>query len=189
MKFYLVVILGLLTVYGLDANNKCTEVYYNFDLRRAYGYGDDRFAFSKLEKIILNQTAFSGLNLTCLKKVWLQKSKIVSIDSTAFNGLTNLEELTLSFNKLTKIDSSTFKGLTNLEDLKLSFNQLTEIDSSIFNGLDKLKYLYLGSNSLTIITNPDILKKLKSLHHLDLSKNKLPSNIDKSQFPEFTKWN
>jgi Leucine-rich repeat (LRR) protein len=94
-----------------------------------------------------------------------------------FDSLLSLKNLYLERNKLIALDSELFKQNTNLECLNISKNSLWRIDDVLFDKLINLQYLYLDSNRLEIISEKTF-RNQKNFRELNLSVNKsINSNI------------
>ena len=92
----------------------------------------------------------------------LSNNSITSLDPHSFRTYTSLIELYLNKNKLTTIDSSAFEN-TTLKILRLAFNELTEFpDLSVVSGT--LETIVISCNPITIINASRLnLPKLKTL--------------------------
>lgn len=121
------------------------------------------FAFSGFDKLqgsylkdvgllSVNQT-FNGLRF--LEYLILRGNKILSINFTAFEGLTSLKVLDLHSNLITRISakhSILYLGLESLESLDLKSNRITYVDDFTFKQLNSLKTLMLYNNNISEIS-------------------------------------
>lgn len=108
-------------------------------------------------------SAFNGF--TDLRELDLKDNLIVTLPSQSFTALTNLQRLDLSVNELESLPAQIFTPLTQLQNINLSHNQLRTIDSSIFNGLNRLETIQLNANRLqelplAVINGHDALRLL-----------------------------
>ncbi len=108
------------------------------------------------------------------QRLLLNKNQISSIQSGAFQGLSNLEELQLDNNKITSIQPNSFQGLTSLRHLYLTYNRLTTLSPDTFQGLSNLEWLYLYNNQIASIP-PDAFRGLSNLKKLRLDNNQITS--------------
>ncbi|XP_062607300.1 slit homolog 1 protein-like isoform X3 [Saccostrea cucullata] len=76
----------------------------------------------------------------------LSHSRITSLQTNAFIGLSRLWVLDLSSNRLASILVNAFNGLSGLSTLYLSHNRITSIHENTFNGLSRLSLLAIYSN-------------------------------------------
>ncbi|KAE8573054.1 chaoptin [Halyomorpha halys] len=137
-----------------------------------------------------------------VKKLNLNNNKIHSVDKDALSGL-ECRKIDFSYNKLSKLDDGVFSGLQDslefidlsgnrfiklpdalkslksLQTLKFDYNSLLKLKSSL-SSLNGLKKLTLAGNKITVFPY-ESLGSLKSLHHLDLSYNRI-ADIRKSDF-------
>lgn len=86
---------------------------------------------------------------TFLKDLFLNSSKIITIENGTFSFAFNLETLHLEKNYLKALAIDVFKNLTLLKNLDLSFNQLEDLDPRVFDPLKSLQVLNLANNKLT----------------------------------------
>ena len=218
MKFSLVKIIGLLTIFGLAALP--TTIGQTTTTRRTencWSFRPFPYAFESVTKITVSIDAnlFLGCDLNCLEFVYLHHANIESIDNNTFNKLNGLKTLVISGNDFKKptIDTDIFRGLTSLKVLYLNDNNLESINQRVFKSLESLELLYLSNNRLKIIEqntfdglgsnlvylylsgnqiteiNQNVFQELKKLKILDLSYNPLTKNrIDRTGFPAVTKW-
>ncbi|XP_034935695.1 leucine-rich repeat-containing protein 24-like [Chelonus insularis] len=142
----------------------------------------------------LPSDCFHSLGLTNLQKLYLGKSNISEIASSAFVGLSGLVDLDLNGNQIQEVPSDTFtsytglmrlilnknpihrikkdafKPLSQLTTLEISECQVESIDQHAFNGLQSLEWLRLDGNQLTYV--PEMTLPLGgNLHGLTLHNN------------------
>ena len=117
---------------------------------------------------------FDGL--TGLRRLYLHRSGLASLDADIFDGLTYLQWLYLHGNSLASLDEDLFDGLTGLQRLYLHGNGLTSLHEDVFNGLSSLQRLYLDGNDLTSLPE-DLFDDLSSLEDLNLDANMLTALI------------
>ena len=86
--------------------------------------------YSMLISLINGQIHLNRSNLaqTCncdynSNRIYLNSTKILSIDVNSFQGLSNLQWLYLNGNQLSSISSNTFQSLSNLQWIYLNNNQ------------------------------------------------------------------
>lgn len=103
----------------------------------------------------LDGNAISTVTKTSLKnadavtELYLNSSKVVTIENGTFSVTVDLEVLHLDHNELETLPDGVFKNLTKLKHLDLSFNQLSGLKEWTFTPLQSLKSLNLQSNKLT----------------------------------------
>ena len=102
----------------------------------------------------------------------LGNSRLTSLISGDFDGLTNLTELRLHNNSITSLPPDIFDGLTSLISLNLYNNSITVLPEDVFGGLTRLKALSLNSNSMTSLP-PDVFDGLTNLTSLNLYNNRM----------------
>lgn len=90
----------------------------------------------------------------------IPKKLVESINANLFE---NVKKLSLNKNKLINLDGIDFKYLPNLEILDLSDNKLTDLPSSLIE-LDKLKEIKLCFNSFKKI--PEVLYEISSIEEI-----------------------
>ena len=117
---------------------------------------------------------FDGL--TDLRRLYLHRSGLASLDEDLFDGLTYLQWLYLHGNSLASLDEDLFDGLTSLQRLYLHGNSLASLDEDLFDGLTALQRLYLDGNDLTSLPE-DLFDDLSSLEDLNLDANMLTALI------------
>ncbi len=108
--------------------------------------------------------------LKYLKILNLASNTISKINENTFQGLTNLLELNLNQNYIDEIYGDVFKCLTSLLTLRLSYNNLKTIKENTFDGLINLKDLDLANNMIDSFEN-NAFNSLVNLKNLDLSDN------------------
>eukprot|EP00106_Octopus_bimaculoides_P015960 XP_014783402.1 PREDICTED: leucine-rich repeat-containing protein 15-like [Octopus bimaculoides] len=145
-------------------------------------------------------------NLTFLKMLILDNSRINYIEDKAFGGLTNLQELwlnhnaismfpkylppsltslVLDYNKIKEIPPSTFPENSALQTISLQGNNLNNISEDAFVDLQNLKELILDDNHLVQIQDR-AFSSLTNLETLTLSRCPLRV-IKKDAFKGLTK--
>ena len=105
----------------------------------------------------------------------LDLSRISSLQTGDFDGLTNLVELDLSSGGLSELPANIFADLTNLETLRLNDNDLVTLPANIFAGLTSLETLLLNDNDLVTLP-PNIFAGLTNLETFSIDNN--PDNGD-----------
>ncbi len=117
---------------------------------------------------------FDGL--TDLRRLYLHRSGLASLDEDLFDGLTYLQWLYLHGNSLASLDEDLFDGLTSLQRLYLHGNSLASLDEDLFDGLTALQRLYLDGNDLTSL-HENLFDGLTDLEDLNLDANMLTALI------------
>ena len=116
----------------------------------------------------LSQTGDLGA-LSKLEQLSLAHNRLGELSDTAFEGLLALRTLDISNNQLEHLSVEPLQNLFELETLDARFNQIASID--VVSGLENLKYLLLANNEIT--DDFTLPRRLPSLRHLDVSKNRL----------------
>lgn len=107
-----------------------------------------------------------------LQALDLSYNKIGSLSSSAFSGIRNLINLNLGGNQIATVSNKTFANISSeLKTLNLANNRIENIERLAFVGLTKLSNLRLDGNQLTDLNG--LLSHLTSLHHLNVSSNRL----------------
>lgn len=126
-----------------------------------------------LNQSSLDSNAFQ--NLSQLTNLNLARNKFTELNPHWFNSLINLKSLDLSDNHLTSVEENTFGNLRLLNILILKRNNLTTLEENVFQGMESLKRLFLTENQLETI-HPEAMKPLVHLELIDLAKNNLRFN-------------
>lgn len=143
---------------------------------------------SNMTEIFLNNSKLYSIEdfvfkeLKYLKILNLANNTISKINENTFQGLTNLLELNLNQNYIDEIYEDVFKCLTSLLTLKLNSNNLKTIKGNTFDGLINLKDLVLADNMIDSFEN-NAFNSLVKLRNLDLSDNyikNIKSNFGKN---------
>ncbi|XP_065332256.1 toll-like receptor Tollo [Cloeon dipterum] len=96
-----------------------------------------------------------------LEMLYLNASKISSIQNRTFKGLDMLTSLFLQGNLLTELQGYEFSGLHVLNELHLENNAIISIHEDTFSGLSMLRKLYLDGNRLVNFVPWAVLPHLK----------------------------
>lgn len=80
----------------------------------------------------VRKDVFSGLNIITLD---LSSNRITSVDSEAFDNMTNLRYLNLNNNLLELWDPDWFKNSTNLHEVTIKRNRLVQLPSNAFKNI------------------------------------------------------
>ncbi|XP_030279158.1 fibromodulin-like isoform X2 [Sparus aurata] len=131
---------------------------------------------SHIKYVYLQRNQITGIqdgvfdNATSLVWVVLFHNQLNSdkIGKNVFSKLGNLDRLFLEHNELTRVPANLPKSIT---DLRLGHNKISKIQSSSFEGMADLSTLQLHAN--VIEDAGGVFKGLKSLHMLDMRKNRL----------------
>lgn len=113
-----------------------------------------------------------------LKELDLQRNRIETLDTIAFNQLAKLTSLHLNSNQIVFLDMNTFKECSSLKKLILSENKIERIDPDGFKGLANFSELNLDNNCLNEFSL--LSKSLWNLKKLVLSSNKIEKLVDLS---------
>ncbi|KAI4487752.1 hypothetical protein M0802_011857 [Mischocyttarus mexicanus] len=139
---------------------------------------------SNVEILILSQNSLSNISRDLfvdfpnLKDLDISSNNLILPDKV-FDATPKLKRLNLNRNKLILIDSTLFDNLKNLEFLDLSQNRMEVLEDGVFYQLSRLRVLNLASNKLKQMS-PSTFRKLKKLKKLDISDNHflhIPSNL------------
>jgi len=135
------------------------------------------FCFQENRLIILQGSAFSGLNTT---KMYLDLSsnQLSSIHDDAFEGVDDaIRTLKLEHNRLVSVPAA-LGNLSRLEFLDIHDNPIVTFDASVMGALSgHLDVLSMGSSALTIWPSElHRLEGLKALHIYDISMTNLPTD-------------
>lgn len=150
-------------------NSVCLTKIDSKGLRTLPGLSDILIKDANIETI--ESAAFEGLSN--LKELWITDNRTkLTICSNSFTRLPNLKKLYLPNNKIETIGANTFEGLSSLAVLSLSQNKIKNIDGDAFKGLSGLRKLYLDDNKIERI-DTNALKSLPNLEELYISKNQL----------------
>lgn len=87
-----------------------------------------------------------------LRRLYLSRNEITTIDDFAFANLSTLEDLSMENNKLTTIKRNTFSSLVELTALDLDDNVIDTIEDGAFR-LPKLETLSLRYNKITLLSD------------------------------------
>lgn len=114
-------------------------------------------------------------NLTNLKILDVDKSRITYLPPGVFDGMKNLLVRTNAMETNNKKMKKKTKSLnqTRRQDLKIADSGLNSLDGGILHNLGKLKRLSLNGNNLTSIPRNGFRSQSNRLEYLDLSHNSL----------------
>ncbi|KAI1707639.1 leucine rich repeat domain-containing protein [Ditylenchus destructor] len=123
----------------------------------------------------LQQIPAIGLpKLRNLRKLYLNRNRISTLQPQAFAGYASKEELSLETNALTQVPSQALEGQRNtLTNLNLGLNQIREVPVGALN-FPQLNSLSLEFNGITMII-PQAFQQVPHLQYLYLTGNKFPS--------------
>lgn len=117
--------------------------------------------------------------------VYLDGNNFPVLKNHAFIGRKNLKSLFVNASRVASIQNRTFAGLISLQTLHLEDNQMQTLQGYEFEHLSALRELYLHNNLLTTIENAT-LAPLQSLEVLRLDGNRLVTlPIWQLQLPQF----
>ncbi|KAL7015049.1 hypothetical protein ACKWTF_016261 [Chironomus riparius] len=119
----------------------------------------------------LNAAWFAPVSST-LRVLDLINSRISSIPSDTFVGLTGLQDLFLNSNRLTGLNPDAFVPLVNLRDLSLSYCDLMELNPQWFRTLTNLTILSINRNGITELPE-NIFNALTRLDQLFFYENQI----------------
>ncbi|XP_031826326.1 uncharacterized protein LOC116424252 isoform X2 [Nomia melanderi] len=163
------VFLGL-DIHHLTIHNSSLAVLEESSLS-SIGSGLTQLDLSQNALLTVPTTALQGLQHLLILN--LNRNRISVIHGKAFEGLDTLEILSLYENKIATIESDAFKGLhKKLRRLNLGGNELTKVPTQALLPLDMLKKLDMPENRITAIEEGDF-EGLKSLDSLGLAHNQL----------------
>ena len=98
-----------------------------------------------------------------LETLYLNNSRIISLDSSIFSNFTSLKHLDLSDNQLTYLKENVFNNL-QLHSLNLNRNeQLTDSSLNTFNN-SRITNLYLNNASFSLFLLSEFFTSLRVLH-------------------------
>ena len=112
----------------------------------------------------LRQNAFTGLYR--LEQLWLQGTRISSLQVGLFNGLSNLQEVSLDNNQLTELQPGLFDGLESLTRIWLYNNKLSTLAADLFPNLLRPLELTIGANPLKCDGSLCWLKRLEDQRYV-----------------------
>ncbi len=99
-------------------------------------------------------------------------TRIKTLSSKVFKGLTNLTVLDLSSNAIEVLPKDLFNGLSKLHILFLASNGISYIDKYVFQDNQQLRHLDISGNNIgDYITTQGVLDHLSKIEYLDLSEN------------------
>ena len=107
---------------------------------------------SELGLTVVDQDAFSGLNVSVLTKLILANNSLQVLPTTVFAGLMSLAFLDLRNNYVVQLQSNMFSDLrTSLTALLISDNRITTggLQSGVLSRFDQLTRLEIEDNLLT----------------------------------------
>ena len=119
----------------------------------------------------LRQSVSGNAGLKTLRGVDFSNSNVSSVDSRAFQDMTNLESLHLSINNVGALPQDAFTKILNLQELYLDNNQFAVIPHENICLLLKLRILNMKSNKLGSVLFHDCFTGLTELKSLDISNN------------------
>ena len=122
----------------------------------------------------LESGAFDGLSE--LSRLYLQNNRLKMLEPNAFNGLSNVSRLDLSGNPLQTIKQDAFDGLPKLRYLWFSDIPLENLQPGAFGKFSNLEYLFLDNTSLTEL-EPSVFEGMSKLVRLYLRNNELKSLV------------
>ncbi|KAK5650931.1 hypothetical protein RI129_001960 [Pyrocoelia pectoralis] len=134
--------------------------------------------FPYLERLFLQATRIKTIepdafgNLQVLADLALNNNHIKEIFELTFRPLGSLRFLDLSKNELRTLHPDSFYGLVSLERLDLSYNLFSELNANMFRNVPSLRVLHLSNNRLYNIKS-DTLRYLVHLQALNLHQNYL----------------
>ena len=112
-------------------------------------------------------------DLTKLRKLSVQNSKIKVLTYDLFDNLDDLIVLKLARNQIISVDDDTFEwNPLKLEIVDMSHNQIRYIQHFLFYDLTSLQEISLNNNKIAFV-HPHAFQKLTQLRRLDLSENHL----------------
>lgn len=107
-----------------------------------------------------------------LESIIIERSKLTSLLSFDFRGLSKLKRIEIRHNNLSSIEAGTFDDISRLEFLDLSFNAIKSLPSKIFSQLVHAKTLNLSNNELETLT-PDLLPRKNLIEEFLVNNNQL----------------
>ncbi|XP_058112759.1 receptor-like protein 7 [Magnolia sinica] len=124
---------------------------------------------------------FHNPSSSLLETIYLNNNKLEGPIPMSIFELTKLQYLSLSSNNFSgDVDLGLFQNLKNLWDLNLSDNNFSVHDgrsNSTSMSFPQIQYLHLGSCNITKF--PNILRNQERIYSLDLSNNRINSEIPK----------
>ena len=105
----------------------------------------------------------------------LDRNRLTSVDTTSFCVMTSLQELSLSGNMIKSFQVSRRPRCVSesLRQLDLSLNLLRTVPTNLSSFAPGLEVLDLSCNEITKATLDSSFAQLRSLRHLDLSRNRI----------------
>lgn len=116
-----------------------------------------------------------------LEELYITNSWMTRV-SPSLQNLTSLKVLQIETSRIAYLPPKVFDGMKKLVDLKIADSKLSVVTSQIFAGLNKLKRLSLYKNELTTFPR-STFKSQTQLEYLDVSHNKIPK-LEPHFFPE-----
>lgn len=152
---------------------------YSIDLRsnEIAEIEDETFSENlKLEKIDLMENRMTKItrkllagDFSDLQEINLSYNLITSIESGAFDKLSQVESIDLSYNCLKHLHSDLFKKSPELREVYLHDNVIAKVENDLFSSKTDLKILDISRNQLDFV--PEL--EMKKIHRFDLSSNKI----------------
>ncbi|KAF2900053.1 hypothetical protein ILUMI_06137 [Ignelater luminosus] len=122
---------------------------------------------------IITIDSFAFDKLSDLRYLKIDNNKNwLSLKANTFAGLEKLEMLSIVNNSMQTLENDAFKGLKDLDVLDLRYNQLTVIPSSIFKPLQRLTSLFLPQNNIHTLEQ-DCFEGLVKVELIDITFNNL----------------
>ena len=121
---------------------------------------------------VLKEKSFLKVGLNNLQRIFLNRCGLVTIDSTAFESVTNLVELDLSNNFLQSVPTGALQHCPNLRKLNFAHNPIRHLTNESFVKFIHLQTIDMSDNQIETI-EADAFQGLKNLKQLYLSNNKL----------------
>lgn len=122
--------------------------------------------------LVLKNNVFSNLNLTNLRKVFIEKSAVKTVELKAFESLELMTDLSLMYNDISVLEPGLFATNVFLKYLWLDNNRIKQLPSGLFDGLEFLSGIYARYNQIFSVGS-NIFKDNLNVWLIDLSNNKL----------------
>lgn len=120
----------------------------------------------------LKNNVFSNLNLTNLRRVFIEKSAVKTVELKAFENLQLMTDLSLMYNDISALEPGLFATNVFLKYLWLDNNRIKHLPSGLFDGLEFLSGIYARFNQIFTVGS-SIFKDNLNVWIIDLSNNKL----------------
>nr|XP_018899822.1 PREDICTED: leucine-rich repeat neuronal protein 1 [Bemisia tabaci] len=130
----------------------------------------------KLMRILILELTNKSLGSTTkLKEVVLNENGITHIDFNFFENHHQVEILNVAGNQIKALDSELFRPLTFLKTVVFKSNHIKKLHENLFYKVEALEMIDFSDNRIVTPITRCMLRDLKELRYLDLSRNEIPS--------------